>query len=817
MAQVGTLTVDLIAQTASFNTNIEKAARNLNSNANRMNASLSGVQKNIAAMRAEAEGLALGVAIKQAAEFVKRNLDTAGSLGEAAQQIGVTTRELQVFRAIGTQVGVTQEEMDGGLQKLTMSLGKASVGAKAQNDAFAALGISVRDASGQVKGTGEIVNEIADRLSKIANPAQRAAAEVAIFGRAGQKLDTILTGGRQGIEDYAQRAEDMGMVLSDDLVAAADAASDKLAELNAQLTANISKAVAENAGAILGLASALVSVTTSALHFIQTYPRLAAALAGAAVGSRFGTVGAVLGAAGGVAVGNSMAGSQADQNMDPKFRLRALNDARRDLDKWRNPKPATVGGLFTVHRGTVQGSGSLEGATAEVRRQTALLRQSLAPSLPTLPAAADLPNFLKPSGGGGRRARTPHAARDPLADAAERFGTEMARIDEEMLRVKRENLTDVGALAALDKQTIASEQRRDDLAVEKEVKDKRITEAQGQQLIIANDLLAKAKAEQIDREAMAERLHRSTELQIAVNDNELDVLQANESIAESAAERRRLGLQILDYEKRNAILKLQETIDQAKIGKATAEEAKAAQDALNRIDSIYAAKSAGVLKQTQGPLERYLDDNTLDRAGLNERVQGLVVEELEAVRHGIDDAITKTLGIKDPLLSGLIDMLVESLLIKPLAETLRRASGGGMGGGVGGLLSSALGLFGFSKTSASLAKSQAAFSAAFDQGFASLNNPFAHYALGTSGARAGFALVGENGPEVVKFRGGEQVVPNGKISVAGGGGNHYYFHGNLMTEEFWAQIRAGDEMAMRGGASLSHVQSQRSNQWSLAA
>ena len=39
MAQVGTLTVDLIAQTASFNANISKAAAQLNSNAARMNRS----------------------------------------------------------------------------------------------------------------------------------------------------------------------------------------------------------------------------------------------------------------------------------------------------------------------------------------------------------------------------------------------------------------------------------------------------------------------------------------------------------------------------------------------------------------------------------------------------------------------------------------------------------------------------------------------------------------------------------------------------------------------------------------------------------
>jgi len=42
------------------------------------------------------------------------------------------------------------------------------------------------------------------------------------------------------------------------------------------------------------------------------------------------------------------------------------------------------------------------------------------------------------------------------------------------------------------------------------------------------------------------------------------------------------------------------------------------------------------------------------------------------------------------------------------------------------------------------------------------------FASGTDSAPAGLAVVGEEGPELVKFGGGEQVIPNDKISSAGG-------------------------------------------------
>ena len=65
------------------------------------------------------------------------------------------------------------------------------------------------------------------------------------------------------------------------------------------------------------------------------------------------------------------------------------------------------------------------------------------------------------------------------------------------------------------------------------------------------------------------------------------------------------------------------------------------------------------------------------------------------------------------------------------------------------------------------------------------------YAKGTQGAQRGWAVVGENGPEMVNFSGGEQVVPNGGMTAyakgttaeVNAGISLYlkYVHGDLMT------------------------------------
>lgn len=88
---------------------------------------------------------------------------------------------------------------------------------------------------------------------------------------------------------------------------------------------------------------------------------------------------------------------------------------------------------------------------------------------------------------------------------------------------------------------------------------------------------------------------------------------------------------------------------------------------------------------------------------------------------------------------------------------------------------------------------------------------FATRALGFGGGRARggdvmpgkWYLTGEQGPEIIVPKAPGVVIPNGAMMGGRGGGpvnEHYYFRGNLMTPEFWAQIRAGDEGAARLGA-----------------
>ncbi len=74
------------------------------------------------------------------------------------------------------------------------------------------------------------------------------------------------------------------------------------------------------------------------------------------------------------------------------------------------------------------------------------------------------------------------------------------------------------------------------------------------------------------------------------------------------------------------------------------------------------------------------------------------------------------------------------------------------------------------------------------------------YANGTNFHPGGLALVGERGPEILRMPRGSSVTPNHAL----GGVTNYYFEGNVMSADFWAQINTGHAVAAQAGGELGY-------------
>lgn len=260
---IGALRVTLGLDSANFEAGTKRARNEATKTASSIKSSFGGLSSALS-------GFVAGIGVSGVVAAAKAGLEYASSLGEVAQQLGVTSTDLQTFRAVGLEAGIATEEMDKGLAKLTLSIGKAANGAKQQVETFRELGIAVRDNTGRVRTAGEIIPKLADALAKIKDPATRARIEVELFGKTGQKLDTLLAGGSKAIDNIADAYRKFGAILTPEQIKKADEAADTLQRLKTIMSGKIAGWVADAAPAIVTLIQKLEQLGS----LPNKYPRL---------------------------------------------------------------------------------------------------------------------------------------------------------------------------------------------------------------------------------------------------------------------------------------------------------------------------------------------------------------------------------------------------------------------------------------------------------------------------------------------------------------------------------------------------------------
>lgn len=173
-----------------------------------------------------------GLSVGGLAVFTRDAVGAAGAIGEAAEQIGITTDALQVLQFAAVQSGVSAEELERALATLTRTIADAEQDSGDAAERFSRFGIAFRDANGNVRATEAILGDVADAMSQLESPTERAALATAIFGdRLGQRMIPTLIGGRDALAEFERQARASGQVLDEETVRAARAAADNIAAL----------------------------------------------------------------------------------------------------------------------------------------------------------------------------------------------------------------------------------------------------------------------------------------------------------------------------------------------------------------------------------------------------------------------------------------------------------------------------------------------------------------------------------------------------------------------------------------------------------
>lgn len=219
-------------------------------------------------------------------------------IGDAMAKTGVSAEWLQVF-------DIAADKADVSFNQIVMSIGKMQRGI---NDGklkkgLATIGISLDQLSG-MKPEEQFL-AIGDAIGKIADPAARSAAAVAIFGKVGMGLLPLFEGGAQGLLDTFNTISKEGAFLDAADIKTAGELDDAMIMLNAnlsQLVNIIGAAVAPALTKSVNLFSSAVRMTT---QFVDNNRVLVTVLSSAF--SVIGAVGLSLMALGGIAIAASLA------------------------------------------------------------------------------------------------------------------------------------------------------------------------------------------------------------------------------------------------------------------------------------------------------------------------------------------------------------------------------------------------------------------------------------------------------------------------------------------------------------------------------
>lgn len=182
-----------------------------------------------AAAAAGAAVVAAGTAIFT---MTKHVAEAHAKIFDFSQQLGLSTEFISKMQYSAQLAGVEFQQLEMGLKRLSIGIGEASFGTGEAKQAFDTLGISVKDASGNVKTAEELFPEIAGALENVGSASQKAAIAAQIFGARGTAMLQVLAEGREGLEDMWKEAEKFGVVVSEQAARNADNFDDAITKVN---------------------------------------------------------------------------------------------------------------------------------------------------------------------------------------------------------------------------------------------------------------------------------------------------------------------------------------------------------------------------------------------------------------------------------------------------------------------------------------------------------------------------------------------------------------------------------------------------------
>jgi hypothetical protein len=712
-------------------------------------------------------------------EQAHKAMEWSEELEHLAKRLGVTTTELQEVQFAGLKLGISQEILAEGIQKVSQAVGAYTSNVKDTRvkSIFEALGISKTDAR-NFDGTLDGLEKIADGLAKIQDHSQQLALAKGL--KVPDEMVPLLLEGGNKLREMVQEAHRLGVVMDGETV-------EKTAKLAEQ---------AKIAGAVIGteLRQAFVDLAPVVLQIVNLMGRMANFAAATVENLRFG---------GDIS----------------KYSLHHLeqDDAGAKAQMAANAKAKQ-----NSSRGPLSGTGvDWLGSAAYDRAKS--YSDQLAPVLAAKRASeakfeAEQKEKLKGNAHAlapEKAAKTKKAKEDQTADFDAKVKEGLDAAIKATADAYKALATSVDAKAQFERAALNADtdEKLTKLAKEEaDIRKSKVDKHQKEQIALVEKTMAEvqnaalAKSELIERqrivgliqEAMA-AARQDQSIRDASLQREQDRFSQLASLTGVISERNDFERKALEAAQQRERDRADAEIQLAMAELALADTYTKMVAALKHLGSANDARNA--LPGQQGLQTQALDQKQLSpwaawaKEGVDAShnvgasLQSEAVKGINTFNSGITDAIVnaKSMGqVISAVFKQMEASLISYLLKQGEIALLGDGSKGSTGGAIGSIFSAVLGSFG-------------------------------GHAAGTDSSPGGWKMVGENGPELMNVRPGAGVISNSNLaaltrmpSLAGGASvtviqPHYNdFNGAVMTSDLMAQMDRKSAEAAQAGAALGH-------------
>ena len=174
---------------------------------------------------------AIATAIVKVVQVMKQlivdTLNYADTFDDMSAKYDTSVKSLQEFNYMASQTGTS-------LEAITSSMAMMYNRAKEGDDAFDKIGVSVRDANGNLKKMDELFWEVKEKLDSVENSGEKSAAMLDVFGRSAMTNGEFFRKNASELQAMADEANRLGFIMDESLTNSAGAVNDKLAQIRLQ-------------------------------------------------------------------------------------------------------------------------------------------------------------------------------------------------------------------------------------------------------------------------------------------------------------------------------------------------------------------------------------------------------------------------------------------------------------------------------------------------------------------------------------------------------------------------------------------------------